>query len=66
MLNLWARRYDTRRYHFIKPITFENRYYEVDQLDPNEYYEAMVVTDKQEMVYYQEIKKPYTLVRRKK
>lgn len=64
MLSLWARSYQTKRYEFIKFITYNNRFAEVDDLDGSLYYEALVVNENQECLLYVELDKPY--IRRKK
>ena len=56
MLSLWARNINTKRYEFIKPVSYDNRFYEMDQLDKSIYYEAMIVNEYQECIMYQEFK----------
>ena len=56
MLSLWARNKNTKRYEFIKYVSFDNRFYEMDQLDKTIYYEAMIVNEYQECIMYQEFK----------
>ena len=61
MLSLWARNINTKRYEFIKPVSYENRFFEMDQLDKNKYYEAMIVNEYQDCIMYQEFEKPKIL-----
>ena len=61
MLSLWARNYNTKRYEFIKNVSYENRFFEMDELDKNKYYEAMIVNEYQECIMYQEFEKPKIL-----
>lgn len=56
MLSLWARNKNTKRYEFIKLVSYENRFFEMDQLDKSIYYEAMIVNEYQECIMYQEFK----------
>lgn len=56
MLSLWARNINTKRYEFIKYVSYDNRFYEIDQLDKSIYYEAMIVNEYQECIMYQEFK----------
>lgn len=56
MLSLWARNKNTKRYEFIKLVSYDNRFYEMDQLDKSIYYEAMIVNEYQECIMYQEFK----------
>ncbi len=61
MLSLWARDINTKRYEFIKYVSYENRFFEMDQLDKNKYYEAMIVNEYQQCIMYQEFEKPKIL-----
>lgn len=54
MLSLWARNINTKRYEFIRYVSYDNRFYEMDQLDKSIYYEAMIVNEYQECIMYQE------------
>lgn len=54
MLSLWARNINTKRYEFIKYVSYDNRFFEMDQLDKSIYYEAMIVNEYQECIMYQE------------
>lgn len=64
MLSLWARNIDTKRYEFIKNVSYENRFFEMDELDKNKYYEAMIVNEYQQCVLYLEFDKPKQLIKR--
>lgn len=57
MLSLWVRNINTKRYEFIKYVSYENRFFEMDQLDKNKYYEAMIVNEYQQCIMYQEFEK---------
>lgn len=57
MLSLWARNINTKRYEFIKYVSYENRFFEMDQLDKNKYYEAMIVNEYQQCIMHQEFEK---------
>ena len=61
MLSLWARNINTKRYEFIKNVSYENRFFEMDQLDKNKYYEAMIINEYQQCIMYQEFEKPKIL-----
>ena len=54
MLSLWARNIKTKRYEFIKYVSYDNRFYEMDQLDKSIYYEAMIVNEYQDCIMYLE------------
>ena len=56
MLSLWARNINTKRYEFIKNVSYENRFFEMDQLDKNLYYEALIVNEYQQCIMYLEFK----------
>lgn len=54
MLSLWARNINTKRYEFIKYVSYDNRFFGMDQLDKSIYYEAMIVNEYNECIMYQE------------
>ena len=58
MFKLWARNIKTCRYEFIKTIAYDNRFYEIDQLDSTTYYEAMVIDENNNCVFYVELDRP--------
>lgn len=61
MLSLWARNINTKRYEFIKYVSYENRFFEMDELDKDVYYEAMIVNENQDCIMYQEFERPKVL-----
>ena len=61
MLSLWARNIHTKRYEFITYTSYENRFYDLDQLDKSLYYEALVVNEFNQCIIYQEFEKPKIL-----
>ena len=68
---LWARSRETKVYEWLQSFTDENQFYfMLDQVDPDVYYEAMIVQTewKQEprCIMYVELKKPeVSLVKRR-
>lgn len=66
MYELWARRYETRRYEYITSFSnLDRKYYLMDQLDRSIYYEALIVQG-QTCKMYREFEKPKTRVLQKK
>lgn len=66
MYELWARRITTKKYEFI--IAFEDehqKFYFMDQLDTDIYYEAMILEDRN-LKMYREFGKKLSKVLRKK
>ena len=61
MLSLWARNINTKRYEFIKHVSYENRFFEMDELDKDTYYEAMIVNKNQDCIMYVEFERPKVL-----
>lgn len=61
MLSLWARNIHTKRYEFITNTSYENRFYDLDQLDKSLYYEALVVNEFNQCIMYVEFEKPKIL-----
>ncbi len=61
MLSLWARNINTKRYEFIKYVSYENRFFEMDELDRDTYYEAMIVNEHQDCIMYVEFERPKVL-----
>lgn len=61
MLSLWARNINTKRYEFIKYVSYENRFFEMDELDKDTYYEAMIVNENQDCIMYLEFERPKVL-----
>ena len=61
MLSLWARNKTTKRYEFITNTSYENRFYDLDQLDKSLYYEALVVNEFNQCIMYVEFERPKVL-----